>query len=171
MFALTAAAVTGLSRSAEPLIDGEAPDDGAGFVSSLSDVVASVVDNLGDNGYQTGIAVVFAAVAVIVMLNIDVHRAVIVPVSIGAFWFGWLMWNTVTLQDNPLFPGDVSARKLWDVAFAGETGFLLVAIVASIAAILLWRKSASLFSRAFLLVGAVLGASFVYNLFESVRVA
>ena len=33
----------------------------------------------------------------------------------GAFWFGWLGWNTFTGQDNQLFPGDVSATKLWDV--------------------------------------------------------
>ncbi len=171
MFALTVAALTGLPASAEPLVDGDAPDDGAGYVSSFADVVSSVIDNLGDNGYQTGVALVFATVAVIAMLNIGVHRVVIAPVTVGAFWAGWLLWNTVTLQDNPLFPGDVSARKLWDVAFAGDTGFLLVAIVACVAAIFLWRNSASLASRAFLLLGAVLGASFVYNLIESVRVS
>ena len=93
MFALTASMVIGLSASAEPLVDGEAPDDGTGFVSSFADVVSAVIDNLGNNGYQTGVALVVATAAVIAMLNIDVHRAVLAPVAIGAFWAGWLGWN------------------------------------------------------------------------------
>ncbi|NNE12926.1 MAG: hypothetical protein HKN41_11865 [Ilumatobacter sp.] len=105
------------------------------------------------------------------MLNIDVHRAIIVPVSIGAFWAGWLGWNTLAGQNNPLFPGDVSATKLWDVAFAGDMGFLLVAIVSCAAAVFLWKKSTALASRIWLLLGAVLGASFLYNLVEAVRFA
>ena len=40
----------------QPVIAGEQPDDGAGFVSSFADVISAVVDNLGNNGYQTGIA-------------------------------------------------------------------------------------------------------------------
>ena len=171
MFALAASMVIGLSASAEPLVDGEAPDDGTGFVSSFADVVSAVIDNLGNNGYQTGVALVVATAAVIAMLNIDVHRAVLAPVAVGAFWAGWLGWNTLTAQNNPLFPGDVSATKLWDVAFAGDTGFLLVAVVACVAAVFLWRKSAGLSSRLLLLLGAVLGASFVYNLVESVRIS
>lgn len=154
----------------QPLIDAEQPDDGAGFVSSFADVVSVVIDNLGNNGYQTGIALVVMTAAVIAMLNIEVHRAIIVPVSIGAFWAGWLGWNTLSAQDNPLFPGDVSATKLWDVAFTGDTGFLLVVVVACVAAIFLWKKSTALASRLWLLLGAVLGASFVYNLVEAVRV-
>jgi hypothetical protein len=154
----------------QPGIGGEQPDDGAGFVSSFADVIGAVIDNLGNNGYQTGIALVVATAAVIAMLNIEVHRAVIVPVSIGAFWAGWLGWNTLSAQDNPLFPGDVSATKLWDVAFAGDTGFLLVVIVACVAAVFLWKKNTALASRLWLLLGAVLGASFVYNLVEAVRV-
>lgn len=142
-----------------------------GIVSGFADVVSAVIDNLGNNGYQTGIALVVATAAVIAMLNIDVHRAVIPPVTIGAFWAGWLGFNTLTAQDNPLFPGDVSATKLWDVAFAGDTGFLLVAIVACVAAVFLWKKSTALASRVWLLVGAVLGASFLYNLVEAVRVS
>ncbi len=154
----------------QPVIAGEQPDDGAGFVSSFADVIGAVVDNLGNNGYQTGIALVVTTAAVIAMLNIEVHRAIIVPVSIGAFWAGWLGWNTLSAQDNPLFPGDVSATKLWDVAFTGDTGFLLVVIVACVAAVFLWKKSTALASRLWLLLGAVLGASFVYNLVEAVRV-
>lgn len=154
----------------DPVVAGEAADDGAGFVSSFADVISAVIDNLGNNGYQTGIALVVATAAVIAMLNIDVHRAIIVPVSIGAFWAGWLGWNTLSAQDNPLFPGDVSATKLWDVAFAGDTGFLLVVVVACVAAVFLWKKSTALASRLWLLLGAVLGASFVYNLVEAVRV-
>jgi hypothetical protein len=154
----------------QPLVEGEAPDDGAGFVSSFSDVIGAVIDNLGNNGYQTGIALVVATAAVIAMLNIEVHWAIMVPVAVGAFWAGWLGWNTLSAQDNPLFPGDVSATKLWDVAFTGDTGFLLVVIVACVAAVFLWKKSTALASRLWLLLGAVLGASFVYNLVEAVRV-
>ncbi len=171
MFATPLAVAAGLVATAEPLVEADSPADGDGFVSSFADVVSAVIDNLGNNGYQTGVALVVATAAVIAMLNIDVHRAILVPVTIGAFWAGWLGWNTLTAQDNPLFPGDVSATKLWDVAFAGDTGFLLVVAVACVAAVFLWRKSAGLGSRLLLLVGAVLGASFVYNLVESVRVS
>lgn len=144
---------------------------GKGFASSIADLVTSVVDNLGNNGYQTGMALVVATAAIIAMLNVDVHKAVLAPVGIGAFWAGWLGWNTFTAQDNPLFPGDVSATKLWDVAFTSDTGFLLVVVVACAAAIFLWRKGTALASRIMLLVGAILGASFVYNLVEAFRVA
>ncbi len=163
------AVVVGMIATAEPIAEGESPANGNGVVSSFADVVSAVIDNLGNNGYQTGVALVVATAAVIAMLNIEVHRAVLAPVAVGAFWAGWLGWNTLTAQDNPLFPGDVSATKLWDVAFAGDTGFLLVVIVACVAAVFLWRKSAGLSSRLLLLLGAVLGASFVYNLLESVR--
>jgi hypothetical protein len=94
-----------------------------------------------------------------------------VPVAIGAFWAGWLGWNTLTGDDNPLFPGDLSTTKLWDVAFAGANGFLIVTIVACVAAFFLWRKGVTLASRLWLLLGAVLGASFLWNLVEAVRVA
>lgn len=142
-----------------------------GFASSVADVFTSVLDNLGNNGYQTGLSLIFMTVAVIAMLNLDVHRAVLAPVGIGAFWAGWLTWNTMTAQNNTLFPGDVSATKLWDVGLTGDTGFLLVVVVACVAAVFLWRKSAALTSRIMLLVGATLGASFLYNLVEAVRVA
>ena len=154
-----------------PVADAPAGDTGEGVGSAVVDVVASIVDNLGNNGYQTGVALVAATAAVIAMLNLAVHRAVIVPVAVGAFWAGWLGWNTLVGEDNPLFPGDVSATKLWDVALAGDTGFLIVVSVACVAAFFLWRKGTALASRLWLLLGAVLGASFVYNLVEAVRIA
>jgi hypothetical protein len=144
---------------------------GTGTAGSLSEVVTSVIDNLGHNGYQTGIALVTATIAIVAMINISVHRAVLAPVGVGAFWAGWLGWNTFTGQSNPLFPGDVSATKLWDIAFTSDMGFLLVVIVACVAAIFLWRKGTALGGRIMLLIGAVLGASFLYNLVEAFRVS
>ena len=138
-------------------------------VDSIGDVISSVVENLADNGYQTGAALVVATVAVVAMLNVKVHRLVMVPVAVGAFWAGWLGWNTVTGDAHALFPGDVNATKLWDVAFASDTGFLLVVGVACIAAVFLWRSGASLLNRAVMITGAVLGASFLYNLVEAFR--
>jgi hypothetical protein len=146
-------------------------DAGNGAAGTVADVIGDVFHNLANNGYQTGVALVVATIAIVAMLNVGVHRLVLAPVGIGAFWAGWLGWNTFTAQDNPLFPGEVSATKLWDVAFTSDTGFLLVVIVACIAALLLWRKGTALASRVMLLVGAVLGASFLYNLFEAVRTA
>lgn len=140
-----------------------------GFGSSIADVITTVVDNLGDNVYQTGLALVVATAAIVAMINVGVHRLVLVPVGIGAFWAGWLAWNTFTGDDNQLFPGDVSATKLWDVAFTSDSGFLLVVAVACVAAILLWRKSTGLASKLVMIAGAILGASFLYNLFEAVR--
>ncbi len=137
--------------------------------STVSDVIETMIENLGDNGYQTGVALVVATVAVVAMLNLKVHRFVLVPVAVGAFWAGWLGWNTFTGQDHSLFPGDVQATKLWDVAFASDNGFLLVVGVACIAAVFLWRSGADLVSRAVLIAGAVLGASFLYNLVEAFR--
>ena len=112
-----------------------------------------------------------ATAAIVAMINVGVHRLVLVPVGIGAFWAGWLAWNTFTGEDNQLFPGDVSATKLWDVAFTSDSGFLIVVAVACVAAILLWRKGTALSSKLVMIVGAILGASFLYNLFEAVRYA
>ena len=139
------------------------------FSSSVGDVIRDVIENLGNNAYQTGVALVVATVAIVAMMNIKVHRLVLIPVGIGAFWFGWLGWNTVTADNNPLFPGDVSATKIWDVAFTSGTGFLVAVGVGCIAAIFLWRKGVGLGSRLLMLAGAVLGSSFVYNLYEAVR--
>jgi len=146
-----------------------APAVDTGGTSTVSDVVTTVVENLGNNGYQTGVALVVATVAVVAMLNLKVHRFVIAPVAVGAFWAGWLGWNTFSGDDQPLFPGDVSATKLWDVAFTSDTGFLLVAGVACIAAVFLWRTGTTILNRAVLILGAVLGASFLYNLVEAFR--
>ncbi len=137
--------------------------------STLADVVSATWENLGNNGYQTGVALVVATLAVVAMLNQKVKPVIIVPVAIGAFWFGWLGWNTMTGQDNPLFPGDVQATKLWDVAFASDEGFLLVVIVACIAAVFLWRKGTPLLNKVVIVAGAVLGSSFLYNVYESLR--
>jgi hypothetical protein len=155
-----------------------APDDvaspaaqGKGFAAGIWDVIAGTIDNLGQNGYQTGLAVIVTTVAIVAMLNLSLPKWILAPVGIGAFWAGWLGWNTLTAQDNPLFPGDVSATKLWDVALAGDRGFLIVVIVACVAAVFLWKQSTALAGRLMLMLGAVLGASFLYNLFEAVRVA
>jgi hypothetical protein len=142
-----------------------------GFTGGFGETIRGIIDNLGHNGYQTGVAIVATTIAVVAMLNIKAPRWVIVPVAIGAFWAGWLTWNTLSGQDNPLFPGDVSATKIWDVALAGDRGFLIVVTVACVAAVFVWRSSTALASRLMLMVGAVLGASFLYNLFESVRVS
>lgn len=144
---------------------------GKGFVQGTWDVLTGTVDNLLGNGYQTGLAVVITTVAIIAMLNLALPKWVLAPVGIGAFWAGWLSWNTLSAQDNPLFPGDVSATKLWDVALAGDRGFLIVVLVACIAAIFVWKQSTALAGRLMLMLGAVLGASFLYNLVEAVRVA
>jgi hypothetical protein len=137
--------------------------------STISDVFSTVAENLGRNGYQTGVSLVVMTIAIVAMLNIKVNRYMMFPVAIGAFWAGWLGWNTFTGSDQALFPGDVSSTKLWDVAFTNDTGFLLVAIVACVAAVFLWRTGTALGSRIVLLGGAVLGASFLYNLFEAFR--
>jgi hypothetical protein len=151
------------------------PTNGTGsrgqFTSSVGEVIRDVIDNLGNNAYQTGVALVVATIAIVAMMNIRVHRLVLIPVGVGAFWFGWLGWNTVTADNNPLFPGDVSATKIWDVAFTSGTGFLVAVGVGCIAAIFLWRKGVGLGSRLVMLAGAVLGASFVYNLYEAIRVS
>ncbi|MAT07342.1 MAG: hypothetical protein CL424_20135 [Acidimicrobiaceae bacterium] len=146
-------------------------DSDQGLLGSIGDVVRGTIDNLGENGYQTGVAIVVTTIAVVAMLNIKAPRWIIAPVGVGAFWAGWLSWNTMTGQDNPLFPGDIDATKLWDVALAGDSGFLIVVIVACVAALFIWRTSMALASRLMLMLGAVLGASFIFNLFEAVRVA
>ena len=154
----------------EPAGDPPPPTE-SGLASSVSDVFTTVVDNLGNNGYQTGVSLLVATAAVVTMLNLRVNKWIVAVVAIGAFWAGWLGFNTLTAQDNPLFPGDVSATKLWDVARAGDTGFLLFAGVACVAAIFVWKSGLNLVSKIALLFGAVLGASFVYNLVEAVQQA
>jgi hypothetical protein len=168
MLSLWVASVTDTTVPAGGFVPGTPVN---GFGSSVSDVITTVIDNLGNNVYQTGLALVVATAAIVAMLNVGVHRLVLVPVGIGAFWAGWLGWNTFTGQNNPLFPGDVSATKLWDVAFTSDSGFLIVVTVACVAAILLWRKGTALSSKLVMIVGAILGASFLYNLFEAVRYA
>jgi hypothetical protein len=148
---------------------GDGGESGNGLGSSVVDVISTMWDNLNTNLYQTGTALIVATIAIIVMRNMKTPPYILVPVAIGAFWAGWLGWNTVTAQDNPLFPGDIDATKIWDVAFTGETGFLIAVIAACVAAIFLWRSKQPVGSRIVLIVGSVLGASFIYNLVEAIR--
>lgn len=151
-----------------PPFTGSAASD-ENVVSATGNVLGDVFSNLGNNGYQTGFAIIAGATAVIAMVNLKVQQWVIAPVALGAFWAGWLLWNTIMREDNPLFPGDPAALKIWDVARTGERGFLIASIVGSVAAYFLWKKGTAVTSRLWLLVGATLGASFVYNLVEAVQ--
>ncbi len=143
------------------------PGNNAG--TNLSDLIGTMWDNLGDNGYQTGTALIVATVAIVALVNIKAKPYVSIPVAIGAFWAGWLGWNTFTRQNNALFPGDVQALELWDIAFQSDMSFLAVVVVACVAAVLLWRKSVDRVGKVALLVGVVMGASFIYNIVQSVR--
>ncbi len=176
MLAIVLAAVTDptVPTTTGPGASGADPSPaaaGKGFAAGIWDVISGTIENLGNNGYQTGLAVIVTTVAIVAMLNLGLPKWVLAPVGIGAFWAGWLTWNTLTAQDNPLFPGDVSATKLWDVALAGDRGFLIVVVVACVAAMFVWRSGIAFASRLMLMFGAVLGASFLYNLVEAVRVA
>jgi hypothetical protein len=137
--------------------------------TNISDLIGTMWDNLGDNGYQTGTALIVATVAIVALVNIKAKPYVSVPVAIGAFWAGWLGWNTFTRQNNPLFPGDVQALELWDIAFQSDMSFLVVVIVACVAAVLVWRKAVGGVGKVAIAVGVILGASFVYNVVQSVR--
>jgi hypothetical protein len=139
--------------------------------ATLSDLVSTMWDNLGNNGYQTGTALIVATVAVVALINIKASLYVMIPVAIGAFWAGWLAFNTFTRESNPLFPGDVQALELWDIAFQSDMSFLAVVIVACVAAALVWRRSVSALGKVAIVLGVVLGASFVYNVVQSVRSA
>ena len=154
-----------LGQLLETILPGE-PDDEAG---SLSNLITTMWDNLGNNGYQTGTALVAATVAVIALADIKAKPYITIPVAIGAFWAGWLAWNTLTRNSNPLFPGDVQALELWDVAFQNDRSFLAVVSVACVAAALVWRKSVNAVGKIAIVVGVILGASFVYNVVQSVR--
>ncbi len=145
-------------------------DDELGIVPSIRDVIVEVWDNLGENGYQTGVSLIFATVSVIIMRNLKVANWILGPVAVGAFWAGWLLWNTLTGQENPLFPGDISAIQIWDVALDDQWGFLTAVAAGCVAAVALWRSSQSNATRAILVTGTVFGASLVYNLVESIRI-
>jgi len=147
---------------------GTAADSTTSPAGGISDVVTGLFSALGNNGYQTGTAVIVATVALIALINLGTHRVAIAAVTLGAFWFGWLAWNTVTSTDNQLFPGNVQATKLWDIAFTSDIGFLVVVLVSCVIAALLWRNGVNMASRLIMLVGGVLGASLIYNLYESI---
>jgi hypothetical protein len=129
----------------------------------------AVWDHLGNNGYQTGIALIVATIAIVALVNIKASLYVLVPVAIGAFWAGWLGWNTFTGNSNPLFTGDSPALGLWDIAFQSDMSFLVVVIVACAAAVLVWRKGLGGVGKVAVIVGVALGASFVYNVVQSVH--
>ncbi len=137
-------------------------------VDEASNVISGFIEAIGNNGYQTGTALIVATLALIAMVNAGTNKLVAAGVAIGAFWAGWLGWNTVTGNDNQLFPGEVQATQLWDVAFTSDQGFLFVVVVGCLLAFFLWRKGLGLFTRIGLFLGGVLGASLLYNIYESV---
>ena len=55
------------------------------------------------------------------------------------------------------------------MAFSSGTGFLVFAIVAGLSLIWLWRAGIGLGTRVLLVGGFILGASFVYNLWEALQ--
>jgi hypothetical protein len=145
---------------------GDAQDSPA---STATNIFSGMFTALGNNGYQTGTALILATLALVAMINLGSNKLVSAAVASGAFWAGWLGWNTVTNSDNQLFPGDVQATKLWDVAFTSDIGFLFVVAVACLLAVLLWRGSTAMVNRVVMLIGGMLGASLVYNIFESLQ--
>lgn len=151
-----------------------APDDSGDSavrsgVNSASNIFVGFFEAIGNNGYQTGTALIVATLALVAMVNIKTNQIIAGGVAIGAFWAGWLGWNTITDNDNQLFPGDVQATRLWDIAFTSDMGFLFVAAVGCVLAFFLWRTATSLVNRIVLFIGGVLGASLIYNIIESVR--
>jgi len=138
-------------------------------VNNATNIFTGFFEAIGNDGYQTGTALIVATFALVIMVNLKTNKFIAGGVSIGAFWAGWLGWNTVTNNDNQLFPGDVQATRLWDLAFASDMGFLFVAVVGCVLAFFLWRKGTSLLNRIILLVGGMVGASLIYNIFESIR--
>ncbi len=136
---------------------------------TFGEFFSSVIDTLVSHGYQTGVAAIVTAIAVVAMVNSGTHRLVTVITGVGAFWAGWLGWNSITGDRTPLFPGEISTINLWDVAIGSPVGFMIVAVAASITAVFLWRSRVNLPSRILLIVSATLGASFVYNVFEAFR--
>jgi hypothetical protein len=151
------------------LLQTTVPGEPGNEPGTLSELVSTMWDNLGANGYQTGTALIVATVAVVSLVNIKAKAYVMIPVAIGAFWAGWLAFNTFTRQSNPLFPGDVQALELWDIAFQSDEAFLAVVIVACVAAALVWRKSVTAIGKVAIVLGVILGASFIYNIVQSVR--
>lgn len=144
-----------------------APEEEETVVESTTGVIEGVWEALGNNGYQTGTALIVATIALVVLRNLKVNPFITAAVTVGAFWAGWLLFNTLTGEENQLFPGEVQATDLWDVAFTSDLGFLVVVIVACILAVFLWKSGMNLTSRIVILIGGVLGASLIYNIFES----
>lgn len=145
------------------------PPDPNAPIPLTRNTVQAVWDHLGNNGYQTGTALIVATIAIVALINIRAKLYVLVPVAIGAFWAGWLGWNTVTGNSNPLFTGDPPALGLWDIAFQSDMSFLAVVIVACAAAVLVWRKTIGGVGKIAIIIGVALGASFIYNIMLSVQ--
>jgi hypothetical protein len=140
-----------------------APPDGQSS-TTLSEIISGTWDNLGNNGYQTGISLLVATLVVVALRNAQVNALVLVPVAIGAFWAGWLGWNTFTGEDNPLFPGDLQTLDLFDVATESATTFLVVAIGLTVVLAVAWKPKIGLFTKVAVLISAFLAANFIYNL-------
>ncbi len=143
-------------------------DVGSSLMSRIGSMISSTFGHIADHGYHTSVALLVTTIALVVAINQKVRPFVMVPIALGSFWVGWLGWNTITRQDAPLFTSRIKVTRLWDIAAASETGFLVVVIVACVAALLLWRTSISLFSRIAMLVFSILGASFLYNMIEAI---
>lgn len=155
--------------STVPTVPTTVPTDPTAPIPLNGTTIQAVWDHLGNNGYQTGTALIVATIAIVALVNIRAKPYVVAPVAIGAFWAGWLGWNTFTGNSNPLFTGDPPALGLWDIAFQSDMSFLVVAIVACAAAVLVWRKGIGGVGKIAVIVGVALGASFVYNIVQSVR--
>lgn len=138
--------------------------------STLSEVLSGTWDNLGNNGYQTGISLLVATAVVVALRNAEVNVLVLVPVAIGAFWAGWLGWNTFTGEDNPLFPGDLQPLNLLDVATDSGTAFLVIAIALTVVLAVAWKPNIGLVTKIAVLVSAFLAANFIYNLLLELNV-
>lgn len=138
--------------------------------TTLSEIISGTWDNLGNNGYQTGISLLVATLVVVALRNASVSTLVLVPVAIGAFWGGWLGWNTFTGEDNPLFPGDLETLNLIDVATESATAFLVVAISLTVVLAVAWKPKVGLLTKIAVLLSAFLAANFVYNLLIALEV-
>jgi hypothetical protein len=135
-----------------------------GSTSTVADVLSETWDNLGVNGYQTGTALLVATLVVVALRNAEVSTLVLIPVGIGAFWAGWLGWNSFTGEDNPLFPSDLETLDLVDVATESSNAFLVVAITLTVVLAVVWKPKIGLITKIAVLISAFLAANFFYNL-------
>ena len=155
-----------------PPASGGGGDDSSGpiteLVPSVRDVISGTWDNLWSNGYQLSSAVIAATIAFIMLRTVKVQNYISIPVTAGAFWFGWWFWNLASGQTNPLFAGDPDETEIWDVAFRDEWGFLIATVVGCIAAVAMWRQNQNTPTRLVLIAGTFFGASLAYSAFDAV---